>query len=136
MDCLSKAGILAAEMVMRAVGQANEELKSDWGVVCFNSASSLDDDRTYQATIQDPENYFPSPSVFVYTLANIVAGEMAIKYKLRGETSFYVSEHFDKEKLKKSVSDVFTQTNAKHLLAGWVDYDNGHCNVQMFAFEN
>jgi len=136
MDCLSKAGILAAEMVMRAVGQANEELKSDWGVVCFNSASSLDDDRTYQATIQDPENYFPSPSVFVYTLANIVAGEMAIKYKLLGETSFYISEHFDKEKLKKSVSDVFTQTNAKHLLAGWVDYDNGHCNVQMFAFEN
>ncbi|MBR0078738.1 MAG: 3-oxoacyl-ACP synthase [Bacteroidales bacterium] len=136
MDCLSKAGILAAEMVMRAVGQANEELKSDWGVVCFNSASSLDDDRTYQATIQDPENYFPSPSVFVYTLANIVAGEMAIKYKLRGETSFYVSEHFDKEKLKKVVADVFAQTNAKHLLAGWVDYDNGHCNVQLFAFEN
>lgn len=136
MDCLSKAGILAAEMVMRAVGQANEELKNDWGVVCFNSAASLDDDRTYQATIQDPENYFPSPSVFVYTLANIVAGEMAIKYKLRGETSFYVSEHFDKEKLKKAVADVFAQTNAKHLLAGWVDYDNGHCNVQLFAFEN
>ena len=133
MDCLSKAGILAAEMVMRAVGQANEELKNDWGVVCFNSAASLDDDRTYQATIQDPENYFPSPSVFVYTLANIVAGEMAIKYKLRGETSFYVSEHFDK---KKAVADVFAQTNAKHLLAGWVDYDNGHCNVQLFAFEN
>jgi len=136
MDCLSKAGILAAEMVMRAVGQANEELKNDWGVVCFNSAASLDDDRTYQATIQNPENYFPSPSVFVYTLANIVAGEMAIKYKLRGETSFYISEHFDKEKLKKAVADIFAQTNAKHLLAGWVDYDNGHCNVQLFAFEN
>ena len=135
MDCMSKAGILAAEMVMRAVGQANEELKKDWGVVCFNSAASLDDDRTYQATIQDPDNYFPSPSVFVYTLANIVAGEMAIKYKLRGETSFYVYEHFDKEKLKKAVADVFAQTSAKHLLAGWVDYDNGHCNVQIFVFE-
>ena len=136
MDRLSKAGILAAEMVMRAVGQANEELKSDWGVVCFNRAASLDDDRTYQATIQDPENYFPSPSVFVYTLANIVAGEMAIKYKLRGETSFYVSEHFDKEKLKKAVADVFATTRTRHLLAGWVDYDNGHCNVQLFVFEN
>ena len=136
MDRLSKAGILAAEMVMRAVGQANEELKSDWGVVCFNRAASLDDDRTYQATIQDPENYFPSPSVFVYTLANIVAGEMAIKYKLRGETSFYVSEHFDEEKLKMAVADVFATTRTRHLLAGWVDYDNGHCNVQLFVFEN
>lgn len=135
MDCLSKAGILAAEMVMRAVGQSNEELKNDWGVVCFNSAASLDDDRTYQATIQDPENYFPSPSVFVYTLANIVAGEMAIKYKMRGETSFYVSQHFDKERLEKAVADVFARTSAHYLLAGWVDYDNGHCNVQLFVFK-
>ena len=135
MDGLSKAGIMGAEMVMRAVGQSNEELKADWGVVCFNSAASLDDDRTYQATIQDPENYFPSPSVFVYTLANIVAGEMAIKYKLRGETSFYVAQHFDKEKLKMAVADVFAQTKATHLLAGWVDYDNGHCDVQLFVFE-
>ncbi len=135
MDCLSKAGILAAEMVMRAVGQSNEELKNDWGVVCFNSAASLDDDRTYQATIQDPENYFPSPSVFVYTLANIVAGEMAIKYKMRGETSFYVSQHFDKERLEKAVADVFARTGAHYLLAGWVDYDNGHCNVQLFVFK-
>ena len=135
MDRLSKAGILAAEMVMRAVGQSNEELKADWGVVCFNSAASLDDDRIYQETIQDPENYFPSPSVFVYTLANIVAGEMAIKYKLRGETSFYVSQHFDKERLEKAVADVFAQTKATHLLAGWVDYDNGHCDVQLFVFE-
>ena len=135
MDRLSKAGILAAEMVMRAVGQSNEELKADWGVVCFNSASSLDDDRTYQETIQDSENYFPSPSVFVYTLANIVAGEMAIKYKLRGETSFYVSQHFDKERLEKAVADVFAQTKATHLLAGWVDYDNGHCDVQLYVFK-
>ena len=135
MDRQSKAGILAAEMVMRAVGQNTEELKSDWGVVCFNSAASLDDDRTYQATIQDFENYFPSPSVFVYTLANIVAGEMAIKYKLRGETSFYVAQHFDKEKLKMAVADVFAQTKATHLLAGWVDYDNGHCDVQLFVFK-
>ena len=135
MDRLSKAGILAAEMVMRAVGQSNEELKADWGVVCFNSAASLDDDRTYQETIQDPENYFPSPSVFVYTLANIVAGEMAIKYKLRGETSFYVSQHFDKERVEKVAADVFAQTKATHLLAGWVDYDNGHCDVQLFVYE-
>ena len=135
MDRQSKAGILAAEMVMRAVGQSNEELKNDWGVVCFNSAASLDDDRTYQETIQDSENYFPSPSVFVYTLANIVAGEMAIKYKLRGETSFYVSQHLDKKRLEEAVSDVFTQTKATHLLAGWVDYDNGHCDVQMAVYE-
>ena len=73
--------------------------------------------------------------MFVYTLANIVAGEMAIKYKLRGETSFYVSQHFDKERLEKAVADVFAQTQATHLLAGWVDYDNGHCDVQLFVFE-
>ena len=135
MDRLSKAGILAAEMVMRAVGQSNEELKNDWGVVCFNNAASLDDDRAYQETIQDPENYFPSPSVFVYTLANIVAGEMSIKYKLRGETSFYVSQHFDRERVERAVADVFAQTKATHLLAGWVDYDNGHCDVQLFVFK-
>lgn len=136
MDRLSKVGILAAEMVMRSVGQATDNVKNDWGVICFNRAASLDDDRTYQETINDAENYFPSPSVFVYTLANIVIGEMAIKYKLQGETSFYVSENYDKEVITKAVSDAFATTSNHYLLAGWVDYDNGHCEVELSVFCN
>ncbi len=132
MDKLSKLGTLAAEMVMRHVGQATDELKSDWAVVCFNRASSLDDDRSYQNTIADADNYFPSPSVFVYTLANIVAGELAIKYRILGETSFYIAEHPDVMQMERAFADVLDLTPARFVLGGWLDFDNGHCSVRLF----
>ena len=77
MDRLCKAGILGAEMLLKDYDFDHENVKADWGIVLMNSASSLDNDRRYQETIAT-DNYYPSPAVFVYTLANIVTGEIAI----------------------------------------------------------
>jgi len=133
MDPLCKAGTLAAEGVMRALSLHADEVKSDWSVVCFNQASSLDDDRTYQETIRDAESYFPSPAVFVYTLANIVAGEIAIRHKILGETSFYITETFQPQTVAQAATDVLTLTPAHFLLGGWIDVDGENCDVLLFA---
>ena len=134
MDRLCKAGSLAAELLMRKIGKSIEEVKRDWAVICCNSAGSLDDDRTYQQTIQDAGNYFPSPSVFVYTLANIVTGEIAIRHKIQGESSCYVAPKYDKDALTSIVAGVLENTSTNYVIGGWVDYDDGRCDVRMSIF--
>lgn len=121
MDALCKSGFLASEAVMRK--EPSAEIREDWAVVCLGRAGSLDDDRNYQETIQLKENYYPSPSVFVYTLANIVTGELAIRHRIQGESSCYICERFDAKLLIQIVQDVFANTSARHILCGWVDYD-------------
>ena len=136
MDNLCKAGTLAAELLLRDLDFDRENVKPDWAVVLMNSASSLDDDRHYQTTIQDADNYYPSPAVFVYTLANIVTGEIAIRHKIGGESSFYVFSEFSQETLQQIVTNTFkANPELTHIICGWVDYDDGKCEVKMEGVE-
>ena len=127
---------LAAELLLRDLDFDRENVKPDWAVVLMNSASSLDDDRHYQTTIQDADNYYPSPAVFVYTLANIVTGEIAIRHKIGGESSFYVFSEFSQELMQNTVEQCFAANpELTHIICGWVDYDNGKCEVKMEGYE-
>lgn len=129
MDRLCKAGLLASDLVMRESGFFSEEVKENGAVVCFNSAGSLDDDAIYQQTIQQPDEYFPSPAVFVYTLANIVAGEMCIRHKIMGESSFYISQNFPVGQFVAEVEERLAEEGTDFVLGGWVDFDNGKSDV-------
>ncbi len=136
MDNLCKAGTLAAEILLRDIDFDRETVKPDWAVVLMNSASSLDDDRHYQTTIQDADNYYPSPAVFVYTLANIVTGEIAIRHKIGGESSFYVLPESSLEQIHNTVYQCFAaNSELTHIICGWADYDEGRCDVKMQLFE-
>ncbi|MDR0605322.1 MAG: hypothetical protein LBG80_13555 [Bacteroidales bacterium] len=131
MDNLCKSGFLAAELVCNDVHLDRDTYKNDMAIVCFNASSSLDDDTVYQRTICDKENYYPSPSVFVYTLANIVVGEIAIRHKIKGETAFYITETFLPEQICEVITDVFNDHSVNHLLCGWTEYYQNHCDVLM-----
>ena len=133
MDTMCKFGFLASELLMRQLGTTPEEPKKDWAVLCLNSCSSLDTDRRYQTTIQEADNYFPSPSVFVYTLANIVTGEIAIRHKIQGESSTFIFQNLDSEMLHRLGCNALAPDKADNLLCGWIDFELGHCNVMMFA---
>jgi hypothetical protein len=127
MDNLCKAGFLAAELICKEVLHD----KNDAAIVCFNKSSSLVDDTIYQQTICDRNNYYPSPSVFVYTLANIVTGEIAIRNKIMGESSFYITENFSPVQIHDVIMDVFQDDLVNHLLCGWTEYSYNHCDVLM-----
>ncbi len=133
MDNLCKAGFLAAELIMSKTGLVREEEKRDWSVLIFNQSSSLDNDQSYQKTIQDPNNYFPSPAVFVYTLSNIVTGEIAIRNKIMGESCSYITETFDAESIiSNGFIGLSEGKNIQNLLIGWVEYLNDECNVLLY----
>ena len=124
MDTLSKAGFVATELLLRKVGERrcdSEEFIRSRAIVLFGSTASLCADRNYQETIQDRDNYYPSPALFVYTLPNIVTGEIAIRNHWRGETSFYVLEAPDAAQMAFHLSCAFQDGDSESILAGWVD---------------
>jgi hypothetical protein len=136
MDKLCKAGFLAAELICNDTCLDRSVYHKDIAIVCFNRSSSLDDDTIYQQTINDKKNYYPSPAIFVYTLANIVAGEIAIRNKIMGETSFYISEKRDIVQMSDAIKDIFQDNTIKGLLCGWVEYFDNHFDVLMTYVES
>ena len=119
MDVLSGLGFLASEILL--AGSDREQPKTDTGIILFNKRSSLEADRNYQKTIQNKGDFFPSPADFVYTLPNIVTGEIAIRNKIYGETMFYVSSRFLADKTSDVVNDALYSSGMKCVLAGWTE---------------
>ena len=126
MDGLSKLGFLASELLLNHLEEERFVPREDRAVVLFNRSGSIEADRHYQSTTSDAENFFPSPSVFVYTLPNIVTGEIAIRNKYLGETSFFVLDHEDTSKMQQLIEATLTDGCTQSVLTGWVDFFDGN----------
>ncbi|PRX47394.1 hypothetical protein [Salegentibacter salegens] len=119
MDELSKLGILASEIIFQNKPTENTAL------VISNNASSLETDRQFLESTKT----FASPSLFVYTLPNIVLGEISIKYKLQSENAFFISENFDAELLTNYTESLLISEKSPQVLSGWLDLQNGEYDV-------
>lgn len=120
MDPLCKLGFVASELLLDAEGRRDEEWGERRGVLLFNSSSSLADDCNYQKTIEG-KDAFPSPSLFVYTLPNVVTGEICIRNHYYGESNFMVLPEYDASRMAQLVSAAFVDPATTSLLTGWVD---------------
>lgn len=90
-------------------------------VVLFNMSSTAVVDREFLRTISDDGAYYPSPSLFVYTLPNIVTGEVAIKYGWQVETSLYVLRNRNEQIIHEIVNATILAHPGERILYGWVD---------------
>ena len=117
MDQLSKLGWLACELLLRGGFDPAKYGPEDVAVVLSNSNSSLDTDYKYFATVKD----IPSPALFVYTLPNIVIGEICIRQQFKGENAFFIFEEFEADFLCSYVRDLFANGSARACICGWVD---------------
>ena len=108
----------------------------DRAVILLNSSSSICDDRAYQKTIEYVDDYFPSPMVFVYTLANIVTGEIALRNRYYGETNFYVIPQKDEKVMMKIVEDSFMDEHTTSAICGWLNCDDeDHFEADLYLVE-
>lgn len=119
MDPLSKLGFLAVELLLKDQVIDNKE---DMEIFLSCSSSSLESDVAYQVTIEDPENYFPSPSVFVYTLPNIVIGEIAIRHTIHGNHGMFIIDPESKSDFFDSEALYFPQHGSVPRIIGYLDY--------------
>lgn len=127
MDGLSRLGFMASELLLQAEGNDVVAEGENRAVVLFNHSSSVSADRAFLDTIADPNNCFPSPSVFVYTLPNIVTGEIAIRHHYHGETSFYILPRRDEALMVSILRATFVDTATRSAVCGWLDYvDDQH----------
>ena len=115
MDTLCRLGFIAAEILLR-----EPDCQQPTAVIMANRSASIKNDTDYLATISEG-NYYPSPALFVYTLPNIVTGEIAIRHHLQGETSFYILE--SPKQLEQLVNCQLSIVNCPlpTVLAGWCE---------------
>ena len=124
MDMLSRLGFIASELLIQREQQERFAPTEHRAVVLFNHSSSIHADKAYLASICDPENYYPSPALFVYTLPNIVTGEIAIRNHYHGETSFYILPRRDERLMSQVQQTVFSDAMTDSVMTGWLDYEN------------
>ncbi|MDO4727384.1 MAG: 3-oxoacyl-ACP synthase [Bacteroidota bacterium] len=117
MDNLSKLAFLGAYILLEKHKLSN----TNTALVFANKSSSLDTDIKHQQSISDTDNYFPSPAIFVYTLPNICLGEIAIKFKLHTENSFFIFEEFNTDYMIKYTNHLLKANLANHVLWAWVE---------------
>lgn len=122
MDGLARLGFVASELILAHEGQKSFVNDVRRAVVFFNKYGSVHADMIYLKTISDEDNFYPSPSEFVYTLPNIVNGEISIRNGYRGETCFYILPDKDERRISEILQTSFMDSNVDSILAGWIEY--------------
>jgi hypothetical protein len=120
MDSLGKLTFIATEFICKIL-KINDIHKDSVGIVLGNRSSSLMSDLTHQRSIQDKNTHFPSPAVFVYTLPNIMMGELCIRHGFSNENTLFISDEFDPHTLEKYINYLFDERVIEYCLGGWVE---------------
>jgi hypothetical protein len=130
MDNLSKLGWLTTEVILNGDFDKTKYTPEDIAVVLSNANASLDSDMKYLASVQD----VASPALFVYTLPNIVIGEVCIRHGFKGENMFFITPQFDAILIQTQVIEVM-EHGAKACICGWVDVLGEDYKTTLFLVE-
>jgi hypothetical protein len=130
MDNLSKLGWLASELLLTDF-KKDKYQPEEIGLVLANSNSSLDNDIKYFDSLKE----FASPSLFVYTLPNIVIGEICIRNHFKGEHAFFIQDTFDTGFISRQVNYLLDKDILKACICGWVDVLEQDYKAVLFLVE-
>ena len=133
MDQQSKLAFLAAEILLKNENTLTEN--QNIALVFANKNSSLDSDLKHAESIQSENEIFPSPAVFVYTLANICLGEVSIRHHLKTENAFFIANNFNENQLKKYAHYLIDSHRANKVVVAWVDYLQGNYEAKMILID-
>ncbi|QRR00934.1 hypothetical protein [Dyadobacter sandarakinus] len=133
MDMLTQAGVLACELIRRARPGIMNYPDDGIALLFANCSSSADTDLRFIRSYD--QGGAPSPSLFVYTLPNIVLGEIAILNKWYGEQMFAVLPKFAGS-FYTDYAPVVMSTGAAALLCGWIEVVGNKVDVLLFLVEH
>lgn len=131
MDNLSKLGWLANEVLLQNSNIKDKYKPEEVGVVLSNTSSSLDTDIRYYATAKN----IASPALFVYTLPNIVIGEICIRYHFKGENAFFIFDEFDTGFIEQYVSNLINNNILQSCICGWVELLGSEYKAVLYLVE-
>lgn len=122
MDEQCKLAFIATEVLLKNFAREAYE-DEEIAMVLSNAESSLATDRNYW----DSTKSIASPALFVYTLPNIMIGEIAIRHRIKGENYFFLTENYDAQLLFQQTELIFQNTSTQAAIVGWVNYENEEC---------
>ena len=132
MDNLCKLGYVACGYLLNNVEFEPEEM----GIIVMNAVGSLDTDLDHERIISEQGDALASPSVFVYTLPNVVVGEICIRYKIKGENTFFISEGHESEKTMKYIEKAMERANLHYCITGWCELIGSRYRLNFNLLEN
>ncbi|GAB3007497.1 hypothetical protein GCM10027051_04270 [Niabella terrae] len=128
MDLLCKSGMIACDVVFKEQTPAFPE---QTGLVLSNHSGSIEADINYYKSVAE----IPSPALFVYTLPNILIGEISIRYQLKGENAFFVQEAFNASWLHEYITGLLENQGMQACLGGWVEVEDQQPEAFIFYVE-
>lgn len=121
MDDLCKLGYVAAVWLLDGIEFGEEEC----GMVLSGKYGCLDTDMKHQQIIDKEGDAASSPAVFVYTLPNVVAGEISIRHHIKGENTWFWSDDRTMSDLKHYASLMAGASDLRYCIIGHLDFLNG-----------
>lgn len=119
MDDLCKLAYVASCELL--CGQPLDYPAERIGVVLANRTASLDSDLRHQAVIDADQGSGASPAVFVYTLPNIMLGQIAIKHGLKGESTFFAFPDKNRNFIRNYAAGLIAQGRMDAVVWGWCE---------------
>ena len=117
MDPLSRLNYLCAGLLLKDIDERPERL----GILLFSRTGAILADRRHLGTFMGTEGFYPSPAVCINTLPNVVFGEIAARYGVKGETTFLILPERDDARMEEIISATLAASGPMTLLAGWAD---------------
>jgi hypothetical protein len=131
MDNLCKTGFLAAECLLKDKKLLEKYSPEKTGVIFSNSNSSLDTDLRFHESMVEAA----SPALFVYTLPNIIIGEICIRHKVKGESACFVFDIFDFAFQADYINGLMDAGKMDTCISGWADFYNGKFEAFFYLVE-
>jgi hypothetical protein len=126
MDALSKLGFLAVEILKQKI-EVKDDFADELAMLFYNSNSCQESDLKYWQNVQNGK---ANPSLFVYTLPNIVLGEISIYNKWFGESLFLIQNEEDNFEIESIIESWFILGKAKYCICCNLEY---HDDSQYFV---
>lgn len=123
MDPLCQLALLTTEILLIKHSLQSERNGEDIAIILNNRSASYASDTKHHEAITDDKNYFPSPAVFVYTLPNVMIGELSIRHKITGEGSCFMETSVNSAFLCSYVENLFHNEQYKYCITGWIDHN-------------
>lgn len=121
MDDLCKLGYVAVAWLLDGIEFGEEEC----GMVLSGKYGCLNTDMKHQQIIDKEGDAASSPAVFVYTLPNVVAGEISIRHHIKGENTWFWSDDRMMSDLKHYATLMAGASDLRYCIIGHLDFLNG-----------
>lgn len=136
MDVLSRLAFIASEMLLSTDTLKNDSVNSQTSIILCNRSSTVVTDVKHQKNIQKEQGGIPSPATFVYTLPNIMIGEMSIRHRLTGESVLFISETFPVNAVVQYSNFMIDQGICNSCLCGWVEVSLNYYHAFLYVVKS